>query len=150
MSQPRLTARPISLRSANAWVDEVHRHHQSARGHKFSLAAFDEDGAMRAVAIAGRPSSRHLDDGLSLEVVRLASDGCPNACSFLYGRVARVARLMGYEKVVTYIRADEPGTSLKAAGWRRVTTVRGQSWDRRSRVRIDKTEIIDRVRYEAP
>ena len=28
---------PITLRAANAYVTERHRHHKSSRGHKFSI-----------------------------------------------------------------------------------------------------------------
>lgn len=36
---------------------------------------------------------------------------------------------MGYEKVQTYILADEPGTSLKAAGWSFEAMTAGGSWE---------------------
>jgi hypothetical protein len=38
----------------------------------------------------------------------------------LYGAVWRAAKAMGYRRCITYTQADEPGTSLRAAGWRRV------------------------------
>lgn len=36
--------------------------------------------------------------------------------------------LDGFAKVQTYILAEEPGTSLKAAGWKREAEVKGESW----------------------
>lgn len=62
--------------------------------------------------------SRHLDNGLTLEVTRLASDGCPNACSCLYGAAWRAAKALGYGKLITYILESESGTTLKASGWK--------------------------------
>ena len=78
-----LTLRPVSLAEANAFVAEHHRHHKPVRGHKFSLGCM-VGGQLVGVAIVGRPVSRYLDDGLTLEVNRLCTDGTQNACSFLY------------------------------------------------------------------
>lgn len=55
------------------------------------------------------------------EVTRLATDGTKNACSFLYSRAARAARAMGFDTIQTFILESEPGTSLRAAGWTRVS-----------------------------
>ena len=59
------------------------------------------------VAICGRPVARRLDDGYTLEVNRLCTDGTPNACSILYAAAYRAARAMGYNKVITYILDTE-------------------------------------------
>jgi hypothetical protein len=119
MSAPaaRLRLRPMSLREANRFVAAVHRHHGPVRGHKFALAVEDVDGVLRGVAIAGRPVSRKLDTGWRLEVLRVATDGAPNACSMLYAAVARAGVAIGYRRqdILTYTLAAEPGTSLRAA-----------------------------------
>lgn len=117
-SQPRLTVVPCDFDEACAFVARHHRHHKPPVGHKFSLAVADEDGSVRAVCMVGRPVSRHLDNGLTLEVTRLASDGCPNACSCLYGAAWRAAKALGYGKLITYILESESGTTLKASGWK--------------------------------
>lgn len=139
---------PISLRDANAFVAAKHRHHPPARGCKFVLAAENKDGVVIGVAITSRPVARGFNPRCVTEVVRLCTDGSPNACSLLYGACARIAREMGFEKIITYILASEPGTSLKAAGWVAVATVKGGSWDRPSRPRTDKSPTVDKVRYE--
>lgn len=69
------------------------------------------------VVIAGRPVSRHLDDGWTLEITRLCTDGSKNVCSFLYSAAWRAARDLGYRHMITYILQSEPGTSLEASGW---------------------------------
>ena len=61
--------------------------------------------------------SRYLDDGFTLEVNRLCSDGTKNTCSILYAAAARAARAMGYRKIITYTLDTESGVSLRAAGW---------------------------------
>ena len=111
-----LALTPISLREANAFVERNHRHHKGVTGHKFSIGC-TRDGELVGVAIMGRPVSRYLDDGLTLEVNRLCTTGAENACSMLYGAAARAARAMGYQKIITYTLDTEPGTSLRAAGW---------------------------------
>lgn len=111
-----LELQPISLKEANAFVTLYHRHHKASRGHKFSLACKD-NGKLVGVAICGRPVSRYLDDGETLEVNRLCTDGTHNACSFLYGASARAAKALGYRRIITYILESESGTSLRASGW---------------------------------
>lgn len=113
----RIAVRPIELKSANAFIAELHRHHKPVQGHRFSLSAWDGE-RMVGVATVGRPVARMGGDPLKvLEVTRLCTDGTPNACSALYAAAARVGRAAGYERIQTYILATEPGTSLKAAGW---------------------------------
>lgn len=62
-----LRLRPISLRDANEYVRQHHRHHKPVAGHKFSIGC-EADGELVGVIIAGRPVSRYLDDGFTLEV----------------------------------------------------------------------------------
>lgn len=111
-----LEVRPVSLAQANAFIIDKHRHHDKVQGHKFSEGVYDGDKLV-GVAVVGRPVSRHLDDGKTLEVTRLCTDGTYNACSILYARCSRIARDMGYKKIITYILDSETGTSLKASGW---------------------------------
>ncbi len=143
----KLAIVPCDLAEANAFVQQHHRHHGAVIGHRYSIAVADETG-VRGVAIIGRPVARHLDDGWTLEVTRLATDGCKDACSMLYAAAWRAARAMGYRKVITYILLTEPGTSLTAAGWRCVGTVTGRSWDRASRPRVDRYPLQGKLRWE--
>lgn len=119
---------PITLREANAFVQSYHRHHKPSQGHKFSIGAM-EDGHLVGVAICGRPVSRRMDDGFTLEVNRLCTDGTKNACSILYGAAYRAAKAMGYHRVITYILESEPGTSLKAAGYLCEGRAGGLEWN---------------------
>jgi hypothetical protein len=117
---PHLTVLPVTWDQACRFNDEVHRHHRHPRGCKFALGVADEAGTLRGVALCGRPVARHFDDGLTLEVNRTATDGCPNANSALYGACWRVAAAMGYRRLLTYTQAGETGASLTAAGFVRV------------------------------
>ncbi len=140
---------PITLKDANKFVTLHHRHHSAVVGHKFSIGAISSDGTVVGVAIVGRPVSRHRDDGLTLEVTRLCTDGTRNACSFLYGAAARAAFALGYKRIGTYILASENGASLRASNWRQIGVVRGRSWSCASRPRFDKSPIEDKTLWEA-
>lgn len=108
--------RPITLKEANAFVASYHRHHMPVQGCKFAISCVNGE-LIHGVAICGRPVSRHYDDGLTLEITRLCTDGTKNACSMLYGGCVRVAKAMGYARVVTYILESENGASLKASNF---------------------------------
>jgi len=112
----KLSLIPLTLAEANAFVTRFHRHHKPVVGHKFSLGA-TKDGHLVGVAIVGRPVSRIRDDGLTLEVTRLCTDGTRNACSFLYGSAARATFALGYRRIGTYTLPEEGGASLRACGW---------------------------------
>ncbi|MFI7639254.1 XF1762 family protein [Nonomuraea sp. NPDC049400] len=116
----RLTIVPIALRTARAFIAWSHRHLLPPRGAKFAIGVSTEDGTLVGVVTAGRPVSRVFDDGRTIEITRLATDGTPNACSALLGAAWRAAKAMGYRRLIIYTRADEPGTSLHAAGLCRV------------------------------
>ena len=144
----RLRHITITLRQANEFVEQHHRHHKPVVGHKFSIGAHLA-GELVGVVIVGRPVNRIRDDGRTLEVTRLATDGTRNACSFLYGRAARAALALGYERLGTYILAGEPGTSLRAAGWRLVGQTKGRSWSCPSRPRSGNHPTVDKTLWEA-
>jgi hypothetical protein len=112
----KLKVVPLHLWQANELVAQLHRHHKPIRVAKFSIGA-SKDGRLCGAAICMRPACRALDDGLTIEVCRLVTDGTDNACSLLYSTCAKIAKLMGYHRIQTYILETEPGTSLKAAGW---------------------------------
>ena len=109
--------RPITFKTACDYVSKYHRHHKPTVGCKFCIGVFDEDGVMHGCAICGRPVSRMYDDGFTLEINRCCTDGTYNACSMLYGASCRVAKQMGYKKVITYILESENGASLRASNF---------------------------------
>ena len=135
-----MKAVPMELKDANAYIDKYHRHHKHVAGDKFRVAC-EEDGEIVGVIQVGRPLSRMLSDGKTLEVLRCCTNGKPNVASFLYSRAARIAKEMGYEKIITYILEGERGTSLKASGWEcEATECGGGTWSRPNRHR-EETQI---------
>ena len=139
---------PCTLREARAYVEQHHRHHRPPQGGLWAVAIADE--RVRGVAIVGRPVARGLGaDDFTAEVTRVATDGVSNGCSMLYGACWRACRALGYSKLITYTLASEPGTSLRAAGWRVVGDVKGRSWSCPSRPRVDTHPTQDKLRWEA-
>jgi hypothetical protein len=141
---------PCSLADAKAFVTKLHRHHKAPLGGLWAIAAADEDSGICGVAVIGRPVARMLDDGLTVEVTRLCTDGTKNACSLLYSAARRGAMARGYVYGITYILATETGSSLLASGWRRAADVKGAEWSRPSRHRAEGGEIqrTDKIRFE--
>lgn len=119
--------RPITFRQASDFINQYHRHHKATVGHKFSVGLYEGEKLI-GCAVCGRPVSRYLDDGLTCEINRLCTDGTYNACSMLYGACCRVAKDMGYRKIITYILQSEPGTSLKASGFSCEGEAGGTHW----------------------
>lgn len=126
---PSLRVVPVELDEANALVSALHRHHQPAVGHRFSIGAINADGVLVGAAVVGRPVARLAGSPRAvLEVVRLVTDGTPNACSILYAAAARAGRALGFERIQTYILDSEPGVSLRAAGWAYEGEAGGGQW----------------------
>jgi hypothetical protein len=116
--QQRLAIVPLTLTKANALVARLHRHHPPIPGgfDWYSIGAV-ANGKLVGCAIAGRPTNRNNDDGQTVEVLRVATDGTPNAPSALLGACARAAKAIGAHRIITYTLASESGVSLRAAGW---------------------------------
>lgn len=83
---------------------------------------------MIGCAVCGRPVSRYLDDGLTCEINRLCTDGTKNACSMLYGACCRIAKNMGYKKIITYTLKSETGVSLRASNFNCDGIAGGEVW----------------------
>ncbi|WP_220729502.1 XF1762 family protein [Streptomyces radicis] len=145
-----LTIVPLTLADAAEVVDRWHRHHKRPQGHRFSLGVLDMDGHLRGVAITGRPVARALDNGWTVEVTRVATDGTPNACSALYGAAWRTAREWGFTRIITYTQDGESGASLRAVQWRQVAELRPRTgWDTPSRPRAGRgTDRVARTLWE--
>ena len=78
---------PVYLKEARRFVGLVHRHSKPPQGGLFAVGLVDSKNPNQlvGVAIAGRTVSRRLDDGKTIEITRVATDGTKNACSKLYG-----------------------------------------------------------------
>lgn len=144
--------RPIGLTEANEAVHRWHRHHGPVVQHRWSYGAF-VDGALVGVVIVENPKAAGLRD--CIEVTRLATDGTKHAATKLLARARADALSTGWQRVVSYTRADERGTCYRAAGWWPTAIVKARDWtsgNKRTRwlpgMYQPTTEIIDRVRWE--
>lgn len=141
-----LSLRPATLQQANSFVELLHRHHGKSTGHRFSIACYDSDKLV-GVAIVGRPVARMIEQYLVCEVNRLCTDGTKNVCSFLYSACARIAREMGFAKIITYILESESGDSLKASGWICEGPAGGGNWSVPSRRRVTTAPQVKKTRW---
>lgn len=141
----------MSVTDAREYILRHHRHHLPPLSALFAVGVA-ADGEIVGVATVGRPVARMLQDGWTCEVTRVATDETPNACSALYGACWRAAKALGWRRLVTYTLKSEPGTSLRAAGWRVVGEIKGRSWTTPSRPRGHEREQLqlgDKLRWES-
>lgn len=156
-----MTLRPINRDEANAVIAAFHRHHKPIRQMRFAVAAIDDRGGVRGVAVVEWPKAAALCDGLTFEISRIATPNrarCTrpdSACSMLAAACWRSLRALGARRLVTYTRADESGASYRAAGFVAVARVSGREWDGVNKpgrwlpgLYEPSTEVVDRVRWE--
>jgi len=123
----KLEVIPVTLREANDFVEQFHRHNKrtARNGGRFAIGA-TTGKEMVGVAIVGNPLSATFMDGYTAEVLRTCTS--PNApkgaVSFLYAACWRVWRAMGGLKLITYTLKSESGASLRGAGWKVVGEVK--------------------------
>jgi len=153
----RYRLRPIFQSDAKKFIARKHRHTNPPVGSVFCVA-IESDGDVVGVAMAGRPVCRKLDDGATIEITRVCTDGAPNACSMLYGACKRAAVALGYERVITYTLASESGSSLRASQFRVVYEGRpGTTWSSNTRKRVQRDlfgnemrSLEAKIRWEWP
>jgi len=132
----------IDFATAASFVGRHHAHHRPSVGWKWGHGVRNGEDLV-GVCVVGRPVARMIDAATTVEVTRLCVRRdlpralCLNACSMLYGAAARAARQRGFHRIITYTLTEEPGTSLRAAGWDKEAQTRGGSWWRPSRRRHD-------------
>jgi len=129
-----LRLKPTTIGAAVAYVAEHHRHLPKVVGGLFAVGVANAAGETVGVAIAGRPPRLWEKTG-RVVITRVATDGAHNACSMLYGAICRTAKALGYGEVWTYTLPEEPGTSLRAAGFVDMGLTKGGEHDRPSRHR---------------
>jgi len=119
---------PMKLSEAIEFVANFHRHNKPPIGGVFSVGASDGKKLV-GVAVVGRPVSRHLDNGETLEVVRccVVDDAPKGACSFLYARCWQAAKALGWRKLITYTLQTESGASMRGAGWKCVAELKANN-----------------------
>jgi hypothetical protein len=150
----KMTVVPMTLREANDFVEQFHRHHgpTPARGGRFAIGASDGENLL-GVAIVGRPVARLLNDSFTAEVTRCCvhPKAPKNVGSFLYGRAWRAWQALGGRRLVTYTLKHESGASLRGAGWRLIgeAKARSQGWDNRPGRTWNPVYGQQKLRWEA-
>ena len=124
---------PCTVKEARRIIARWHRHLPYVQGGLFAVACVD-DAAVLGVAVAGNPCRTWQGTG-RIFISRVATVGADNACSMLYGSLCRASKALGYREAWTYTLLDEPGTSLRAAGFIDMGLTDGGEWDRPSRRR---------------
>jgi len=142
-----LQLQPISFSEACAFIAQHHRHHLPPQGWKFGIAV-NSGGEVVGVVTVGRPVSRVLDNGWTLELTRCCTDGTPNAASMLYGAARRATFALGYRRLITYTLASESGGSLQAAGYKELGAAGGGNWNRPSRPRVQTAPTEQKTLWE--
>lgn len=127
MYYPRLSILPTSLRRANTYIKDNHRHHGALNSCRFALRVLDGRGKQRGVLVTRNPASKSLDDQLTLEISRICTDGAKNAVTKLVGSTRRAAKALGYKRIITYTLPEEGGASLRAANFDLVDTACGDT-----------------------
>lgn len=143
---------PVEQKAAKAFIAEHHRHNPAPAGWRYGAGIYN-GGELVGVVWVGRPVARRLPQQEWVEVNRVCvRDDLPgelvwNACSAAYGWAAREAKRRGFERIITYTRADEPGTTLRAAGWEPEHETKAEGWNRPSRKRAQTSDVIQKVRW---
>lgn len=125
---------PCTVSAALKLVHEWHRHLPDLQGGLFAVSVVDESGQCVGVGVAGNPSRVWQGSG-RIVISRVATTGAENACSAIYGALCRAAKALGYKEAWTYTLPDEPGTSLRAAGFMDMGMTAGGEHSRPSRHR---------------
>ncbi len=137
--RPSLT--PITGKQAMQWVADTHRHLPKLQGALFAVAV-REAGQIVAVGTAGNPPRVWQGTGrfviTRVAAKPVAADPGEHAkpyCTMIYGALCRAGKALGYREAWTYTLAEEPGTSLRAAGFEDMGLTRAEEWTRPSRTR---------------
>lgn len=142
----------VDRASAKRFIARHHAHCRVPVTWRFHAGIYN-GRTLLGVAVVGNPVAPALNGRGIVEVNRLcvrrdtAAALRWNAASMLYGWCAREAARQGWHKIISYTRADEPGTSLRAAGWKHECRVRGRGWHSSRRARSNTNSWIDKIRW---
>lgn len=143
-----LEVRPWTVKAALPFVAKVHRRLPKVQGAMWAVS-LRSCGDVVGVALVGWPARALNEDTLAVLRVAVIKD-TRNGCSMLYGACAKAGRAMGALNMVTYTHQDEPGTSLRAAGWVDGGLTDGGEWGRETRPRLPGLDPEPKRRWWAP
>lgn len=124
----------MTVKTAQGLIADVHRHLKKVQGGLFAACVMDGDDTV-GVGLAANPARVWQGTGRFVIARVAVMEGHPNACSMLYGALCRAGKALGYREAWTYTLPDEPGTSLRAAGFEYMGMTKAEEWDREKRPR---------------
>ena len=143
---------PVSFSAARAFIGRHHRHCGPPHAWRFGAGVMN-GSALMGVVIVGNPVAPAFNGRGIVEVNRLCvrDDLDPmlrwNCCSKLYAHAAAEAERRGFNRIITYTRADEDGASLRASGWTSEGAAGGQGWHSARRARSNTNAWIAKERW---
>lgn len=150
--------KPITGRAALAWIAQTHRHLPKLQGALFAASVHLNDDCV-GVAVAGNPARVWQGTG-RIVITRVAVlpglrgqiDGngvehAAPACTMLYRALCDASKALGYREVWTYTLPEEPGNSLRAAGFACMGQSAGGDWGRKSRPRAPAVRADPKLRW---
>lgn len=147
-SNKKRDIRLIDLKSANNYVEKYHRHNLPTQGYIFAIGLFENDIVI-GVAICGRPVARLLDDGKTIEILRVCTRGARNANSQLYSYAKKLSIKKGFKRVITYTLYSESGASLRAISAQPTKVSNGnRQWTNRPNRRFQEVVSQPKIRWE--
>ncbi len=106
-----IALRPVQRIEARQFVLDHHRHHGWVSGFLWLHGLAGKGGELVGIAVVGRPVARALQDGLTMEVTRLCTDGepCAHIHALQHAVMARTAQRLHPE----IFRQDVPASAPK-------------------------------------
>jgi len=148
-----LRLRPWTVKRSTAiqFNKDVRRRLPHIQGAMWCISVRSEDEIV-GIALVGHPSQEQTTNEYDhLRVLRVSvREGYKNACSMLYSACWRAARAMGVSSMDTFTHLDEPGTSLRAAGWVEDGLTTGGEYSRKGRSRKPQEDPGPKRRWWAP
>lgn len=153
----RYTVQPITVKAAQQWIREVHRHLPVVQGGLFATSVHDQHGCV-AVGLAGNPARVWQGTG-RVAITRVAALQLPDvrdskgdlhpapACTMIYRSLCDAARALGYREIWTYTLPEEDGASLRAASFVEQGLTKAEEWDRPSRSRSAAVNALSKRRW---
>ncbi len=141
---------PITVTAARKLVRSWHRNLPDIQGGLFATSVIETGGLRVGVAIAGNPA-RVWQDQAKLVISRCATTGHDNACSMLYGALARAAKALGYIEVWTYTLPELMAWVREEAGpYQRRRMVAPLAHTQRCKTSRAETQMAEEIRMTSP